>query len=105
MLFDLRQYQCRPCTIGKQLQMYADIGYDTQRRHLGDPLFYGVVETGDVNSYVHIWSYEDAADRENRRKALYDDSKWLEYRQMGAEQGWQTSQCNTLLKPAPFWKP
>jgi hypothetical protein len=27
-------------------------------------------ETGDPNEYVHIWVYENAADREARRAAM-----------------------------------
>ncbi len=105
MLFDLRTYRCRPGTIGKQLKLYEELGFRAQSRHLGAPLFYGTVETGDVNSYVHLWAYQDAADREARRAALYADPDWLSYRDRGAELGFQTEQQNTLLRPAPFWSP
>lgn len=103
MLYDLRTYQCRPGTIGRQLKLYEELGYAAQSRHLGIPFFYGSVETGDVNAYVHIWAYKDAADREARRAALYHDPDWLDYRNRGADLGYQTSQTNTLLKPASFW--
>ncbi len=105
MLYDLRTYRCRPGTIGKQLDLYSELGFDAQRRHLGDPLFYGTVETGDVNAYVHLWQYRDAADRQTRRAALYNDPDWLEYRTRGAELGYQTEQRNTLLRPTTFWNP
>lgn len=105
MLYDLRTYRCRPGTMGKQLELYAEHGFEAQRRHLSEPLFYGTVETGDVNSYVHVWQYRDAADREARRAALYDDPDWLTYRTRGAELGYQTEQNNTLLRPASFWTP
>jgi hypothetical protein len=105
MLYDLRTYRCRPGTMARQLQLYAEKGYDTQRHHLGDPYFYGIVETGDVNSYAHIWAYENAADREARRAALYRDPAWRDYRAKGAELGYQTEQTNSLLIPAAFWTP
>lgn len=105
MLYDLRTYQCRPGTIGLQLKLYEELGYAAQSRHLGVPFFYGSVETGDVNTYVHIWAYKDAADREARRAALYRDADWLEYRNRAANLGYQTSQTNKLLKPAHFWIP
>lgn len=105
MLYDMRTYQCRPGTINRQLKLYEELGYAAQSRHLGVPFFYGSVETGDVNSYVHIWAYENAADREARRAALYHDADWLEYRNRGASLGYQTSQSNILLKPAGFWMP
>ncbi len=105
MLYDLRTYGCRPGTMARQLGLYAEQGYDAQCRHLGTPLFYGTVETGDVNSYVHLWKFESAADREARRQSLYLDKYWLAYREEGAKLGYQISQNNTLLKPAVFWQP
>ena len=103
MIFDLRTYTVRPGTMAKQLALYEEHGFAAQVRHLGNPLFYGVVETGDVNTYVHLWKYESAADREVRRSALYGDKDWLNYRKLSAEAGYQVSQTNTLLKEAPFW--
>lgn len=103
MLYDLRTYRCRPGTVAKQLALYAEAGFDAQCCHLGVPLFYGTVETGDVNSYVHLWQYDNAADREARRAALYRDPDWRDYRARGAELGYQIAQENTLLIPAPFW--
>lgn len=105
MLFDLRTYRCRPGTVTAQLAAYERDGYEAQCQHLGAPLFYGTVETGDVNSYVHLWQFENAADREQRRSELYSDERWLLYRRKSAEAGYQTDQHNTLLKPAPFWRP
>ena len=63
MIFDHRIYTCRPGTVGKQLQIYAEHGYAVQTRHLGEPVLYGITETGPINSYIHVWAYEDAADR------------------------------------------
>lgn len=105
MLYDLRTYRCRPGTMARQLKLYEERGYAAQCAHLGTPLFYGTVETGDVNAYVHLWAYQDAADREARRAALYRDADWLDYRQQGADLGYQTEQSNSLLKPAAFWRP
>jgi hypothetical protein len=104
MLFDLRTYRCRPGTMTSQLELYATDGFAAQSRHLGAPLFYGVVETGDINAYVHLWRFRNAEDREQRRAALYADDEWLSYRRTSAEAGYQTEQTNMLLKPAPFWK-
>ena len=45
MLFDVRTYTCRPGSIRKHMELYREKGWDAQRRHLGEPLFYG---TGGV---------------------------------------------------------
>ena len=61
MIYDLRTYTCRPGTIRKHLELYESHGWEIQREHLGQPVVYGHTETGNVNSYVHIWVYKDAA--------------------------------------------
>ena len=81
MIYDHRTYTCRPNTLKKQMKLYEEHGWDAQRRHLGDPVVYGAVETGDVNSYIHIWVYKDAADRAARRKAMSEDPEWIAYLQ------------------------
>ena len=61
MLLDVRTYTCRPGTIKKHLALYEKLGKGPQTRHLGEPFAYLLTETGNVNQYIHIWAYEDAA--------------------------------------------
>ncbi|ASJ74129.1 NIPSNAP family protein [Granulosicoccus antarcticus] len=105
MLYDVRTYRCQPGTIAAQLKLYKEHGWDVQRKHLGEPLVYGQVETGDVNSYIHIWVYESAADRENRRKNMVADPLWQVFLKHSAAAGNLILQTNTLVKPAPFFDP
>lgn len=102
MLLDHRTYTCRAGTIRLHLKLYEEHGYATQVKHLGEPVVYGAVETGDVNSYVHIWAYDDAADRAARRKAMMDDPAWLDYLKMSREAAYLVSQVNILLTPVSF---
>ena len=103
MILDHRTYTCLPGRIKKQMKLYEEHGWEVQCRHLGKPVLYGAVETGDVNSYVHVWSYDDAADRAARRAALVADPDWQAYLKLSAESGNLLSQVNTLLTPAPFF--
>lgn len=105
MLLDHRTYACRPGTIRRQLALYERWGWAAQVRHLGPPLAYLVTETGDVNTYVHIWSYADAADRAARRAALQADPDWQVYLERSAEAGHLVHQENRLMVPAPFFAP
>lgn len=105
MIYDHRTYTCHPGTIKKQLALYAEFGWPAQTRHLGQPVVYGATETGDVNAYVHIWVYESAADRATKRAAMMADPDWAEYMRRSAEAGYLASQYNTILTPAPFFKP
>ena len=103
MIFDHRTYRCQPGTIKKQMKLYEDNGLAAQVRHLGEPLLYAATETGDVNSYVHIWVYESAADRETKRAAMQSDVEWQNYLKQSAEAGYLIEQVNKILTPAPFF--
>ncbi|MFJ1300743.1 NIPSNAP family protein [Pseudomonadota bacterium AL_CKDN230030165-1A_HGKHYDSX7] len=105
MLYDVRTYTCRAGTIRKHLALYAEHGYAVQSRHLGKPLAYLQTETGNVNSYMHIWVYANAADREARRQALQKDPEWASYLTRSAEAGFLISQENRLMTPTAFFQP
>ena len=102
MIYDHRTYCCRPGTIKKHLALYAEFGFPVQKRILGTPVIYAQVETGDVNSFVHIWAYENAADRAARRAQMAADPEWQAYLKKSAEAGYLVSQTNKILMPAPL---
>ena len=105
MLFDVRIYRCKPGTVPMQLALYEEHGLEAQTRNLGQPYFYGVVETGAVNTYVHIWAYEDAADRAAKRANMLADPAWQAFLAKSAEAGYLISQENWLLNEPPFFTP
>jgi hypothetical protein len=103
MLLDVRTYTCRPQTIKKHIAFYEKKGKTPQTRHLGQPLAYMTTETGNVNQYIHIWVYEDAADREKRRAAMWADPEWLAYIEESAKIGALEAQENRLMTPVSFF--
>ncbi|MGQ9366623.1 NIPSNAP family protein [Azospirillum sp. ST 5-10] len=102
MLLDVRTYTARPGTLKSHLDLYEKHGFAIQKKHLGEPLAYMVTESGEQNSYMHIWVYEDAADRARRRAALEADPEWATYRQISAEAGYLVKQENRLMTPVSF---
>jgi hypothetical protein len=102
MLLDHRTYTVKPGTMAKHLAIYHEYGFTPQKRHLGEPLAYLITESGEVNTYIHIWVYNDAADRATRRAAMQADPDWQTYLQKTAEAGYLVSQRNNLMTPAPF---
>jgi hypothetical protein len=102
MLIDHRTYTVRVGTLRKQIALYEKHGLIPQKRHYGEPLAWLISETGDVNSYVHIWVYQDAADRGRRRDALFKDPEWLKYLEASAEAGYVIKQESKLMSDAPF---
>lgn len=104
MIYDHRTYTCRPGTIKKQLELYAEHGREAQIRNLGKPVLYASTETGDPNSFIHIWVYEDAADRAKKRANMQADPDWQNFLKLNAEAGYLVAQKNCILIPAPFFE-
>jgi hypothetical protein len=102
MLVDHRTYTCRPGTLRKQMAIYEKFGLAVQKKYFGEPLAWLVAESGDVNSYVHIWVYQDAEDRNRKRASMYADPDWLTYIEKNAEHGYLIKQESKLMSPAPF---
>jgi hypothetical protein len=102
MLIDHRTYTVKPGTMAKQMALYKEFGLTAQKRHLGEPLAYLVTESGDVNTYVHLWVYKDAADRAAKRAAMQADPEWQVYLQKSEAAGYLISQRNNLMTPAAF---
>jgi hypothetical protein len=104
MIFDMRTYVCRPGTINAHLKLYEEYGKAPQTKHLGQPVFYAVTETGLVNSFVHIWAYDDAGDRAKKRAAMMADPDWQTYLKKSSELGALIQQNNSIMNEVPFFK-
>jgi len=102
MIYDMRVYTCRPGTIKKHIELYQQMGFLAQSKHLGKPVVWATTEVGDVNQYVHVWAYKDVADRAAKRAAMWDDPDWIAYTQKSAELGALIKQENRILVAAPF---
>jgi hypothetical protein len=102
VLVDVRTYRARQGKTGAHLDLYAKHGFPAQVRHLGAPLAYLQSESGELNLLVHLWTYDDAADRAKRRAAMMTDPEWLNYLKLSAEAGLLTEQRNNLMVPASF---
>ena len=55
-----------------------------------------------MNQIVHIWVYEDAADRAKRRAAMQADPDWQAYLKKSAEAGYLENQVTKLMLPVKF---
>ena len=102
MLYEQRTYTCRPGTLAQHVDLYAQLGYGPHSRHLGRPLLFATTEFGDVNSYVHIWTFESLQDRAARRAALWVDQEWLAYVARSRDAGWLVKQDTRLLQSCAF---
>lgn len=91
------------CYCGKSLQYvkaYEEEGLAIQRPILGHLVGYFTTELGALNQVVHLWAYEDLADRAARRARLLSNPDWKTY--AAKVQPLVLSQENKILLPAPF---
>lgn len=102
MLIDHRTYRVKPGTAQAYLDLYEQYGFAAQTRHLGKPVAYMSTESGDMNTIVHIWAYESAADREKKRAGLMADPDWQNYLKKNREAGYLLEQTTKLMIPAKF---
>ena len=102
MLVDHRTYTVKPGTMAKQMALYQEYGLKAQKRHLGEPLAYLITESGEVNTYIHIGVYKDAAARAATRAAMQADPEWQVFMQKNAEAGYLIAQRNNLMNDVPF---
>jgi hypothetical protein len=102
MLIEHRTYTTHPGKLYKQIESFEKYGLKIQTRHFGDPVAWLIPQTGDVNSYVHIWAFEDFADLEKKHAALVADPEWQAYLARSAESGYLVKQESKLMTPASF---
>src|SRR4051812_50101423 len=102
MLIDHRTYTVKPGTMARQLALYQEYGLVPQKRHLGEPLAYLITESGEVNTYIHIWVYKDAADRAARRAAMAADPEWQGHPEKNPETGFLIAEKKKPMTPPPL---
>jgi hypothetical protein len=105
VLLDVRTYKTLPGRVPAQLELYQKYGYPVQLRYMGEPLCYAVAETGELNTFTHVWVYESAADREEKRARMAKDPDWKVYLGENAKAGHIIEQKNTLMIPTAFAPP
>lgn len=76
MIVEHRTYTFRPGTIEGWMKKYERDGLPVQKRHLNTFMGLYISEIGRLHTSVLMWAYDDLADRESRRQAMYKDPDW-----------------------------
>jgi hypothetical protein len=103
MIVEERIYTLRPGKAPEYLKAYEQEGLAIQRPILGNLVGYYSTEIGPLNVIVHMWAYEDLADRASRRAQMSADPRWQAYLPKLAPL--VERQENRILNPAPFFEP
>jgi len=103
MIVEERIYTLKPGKAPEYLRLYEQEGMAIQRPILGNLVGYYSTEIGPLNVVVHLWAYEDLADRTRRRAQLVADPRWQAY--VPKIQPLVETQENRILNTAPFFEP
>ncbi|MGL4963340.1 MAG: NIPSNAP family protein [Inquilinus sp.] len=103
MIYELRTYRLKTGAVPRYLRLVEDEGIAIQRPHLGTLVGYFATEIGPLNEIVHLWAFDDLADRERRRAALAADARWQDF--LPKIQALIETMDSKILKAAPFSPP
>jgi hypothetical protein len=101
MLVEERIYTLHPGKVPVYLKLYEEEGLPIQSRILPAMLGYYSTEIGPLNVIVHMWAYEDLAQRAERRARMMADPGWQAY--VPKVTPLIVSQESRILTPAPFF--
>src|ERR1700731_2637140 len=105
MIFDLRTYTTKPNRLARFLETYERLALPLQRKYLGEPYGFFVTHIGPLGRVVHLWQYDDIADRDERRDAMEADAEWQAYRRVALEEDTLVDMENQILRPVSFFVP
>ena len=105
MLIDHRTYRVRPGTVQGYLDNYEQYGLAAQTRHIGKPIAYMFTESGEMNTIVHIWAYENAGDREAKRARMQADPEWQKVAEESQRDGKIVEKIESVFVDATDYSP
>ena len=105
MIVEERNYTVKLAHLPEFWALYSKEGLAIQRRILGNLVGYYSTETGELNVVVHLWAYENYADREERRRKLAADPAWQAYQKKRNDLGLIVKQESRILRSAQFFTP
>lgn len=79
MIVEERNYTFHPGMVQPFLELYEAEGLPLHVKYLDRLVGFFVSEIGVLNQVVHMWAYEDMADRDARRAKLYADPAWIAF--------------------------
>jgi NIPSNAP len=79
-VYEMRTYTLYVGKMGEAVKLYTELGYPAmQRAGLGAKLVgYFQADTGTINQLVHIWKFNDDADRRAHWAALYANKDFID---------------------------
>jgi hypothetical protein len=79
-LYELRTYTLRVGTMAEAVKLYQEIGFPALQKgsHEKKLIGYFQADTGTINQIVHLWKFDDDADRRAHWAAVYANKDFVE---------------------------
>jgi NIPSNAP len=79
-LYELRTYTLRVGAMADAVKLYQELGFPALQRGGQDKKLIGYFQsdTGTINQLVHLWKFEDDADRRAHWTAVYANKDFVE---------------------------
>ena len=100
MIVEHRTYTLAPGKLPEFINIYPELGAPHQIPILGNLIGVFTTEIGPLNQIIHLWGYDDAADRDRRRAELAQNTEWPKYLAKGVPLIQQMEA--KILVPAPY---
>ncbi len=104
MIADVRIYTTWPNRLPEFVALYQEKAWPLQLKYLENCLGWYTTVEGELNTVVHIWGYQDQADRERRRNAMAADPAWGEYLKEAGSRGLLVKMENRIVRPTAFFE-
>lgn len=102
MIVDHRTYTCHPGKLNDFIAIYQEKGLPVQLRTLERMVgWYTSMDIGPLNQVVHMWAFDDIADRAAKRAKMAADPEWGPY--LAAATPFLVSMENKILTASPFF--
>jgi NIPSNAP len=100
VIVEQREYHVFTGRLPEVLRLYETEGVPLQQEFLGRLVGAFTVDVGAPSTYVQIWAYESAGDREERRARMQADERWQAF--LAKVQPLIHTQHNRILVPTSF---
>ncbi len=78
-LYELRTYTLHVGKMGEAVKIYQDYGWPALEKVQNKLVGYFQSDVGMLNQIVHLWKFDDDADRRRHWQALYTDAAFMAF--------------------------
>jgi hypothetical protein len=97
MIIDHRTYDIVPRKTPAFMKVFMEKAVPIMKKYFGEPVGIYLVEVGPQNQLIHMWSYENYGDMEQKRSARDKDPEWGTY--LKETEGLLVKQETKIIRP------